>query len=184
MMMKYKISRLRIKPRSLRSRAAILVFFILMISVEAFSQNPTDSLPGDPGAISVYTIQQLSFGAFSHGSSGGNVNISPAGIRTVTGDVVPLNMGVSYFNAMFELDAPLGTIISILNGGNATLTGSNGGSITLQIGNSSPASPFVTTVPQPGRTQINIGGSLTIGTALANPPGTYSGTFYITFNQE
>jgi hypothetical protein len=54
----------------------------------------------------------------------------------------------------------------------------------MQIGASHPASPLITTVIQPARTAVNIGGTLIVGNAAANPPGTYSGTFYITFNQE
>jgi Domain of unknown function (DUF4402) len=171
------------KPRQWIKRA-LLVLTLGFISIVSFAQDPTDSIPPDPGAISVYTIQNLSFGAFSHGNTGGTVIISNSGIRSVTGDVIPLNLGFPYFQAIFELDAPEGTIISILNGADATLTGSNGGSITLRIGNSDPASPFITTVPQPVRTQVSIGGTLTIGSPVANPPGTYTGTFYITFNQE
>lgn len=162
----------------------LFILILGFISVFSFAQNPTDTIPQDPGAMSVYTIQNLSFGAFSHGNTGGNVIISNSGTRSVTGDVIPLNMGVQYFHAIFEIDAPQGSIISILNGPDATLTGSNGGSISLQIGNSDPASPFTITVPQPVRTQVNIGGTLTVGSPAANPPGTYTGTFYITFNQE
>jgi len=163
-------------------KRSVFVLVLAVISITSFAQ--TDSLPPDPGAISVYTIQNLNFGAFSHGSSGGTVSISNTGTRSVTGDVIPLNLGVLFFHAIFEIDAPTGTIISIMNGADATLTGSNGGSISLHIGNSDPLSPFVTTIPQPGRTAVAIGGALTIGGPVANPPGTYTGTFYITFNQE
>ncbi|HTE29596.1 MAG TPA: DUF4402 domain-containing protein, partial [Chryseolinea sp.] len=65
-----------------------------------------------------------------------------------------------------------------------TLTGSNGGSMMLGIGSSDPASPFSIVNPSPGRTSINIGGTLTVGNLVANPPGIYTGNFYITFNQE
>jgi hypothetical protein len=160
------------------------ILISVLISISSFAQNPTDSLPPDPGAIAVHTMQNMSFGAFSHGSSGGTVTISNTGTRISTGDVILLNLGVQYFHSIFEIDASQGSIISIMNGPNAVLTGSNGGSISLEIGGSSPASPFVTVLPQPARTQVNIGGKLTIGSPLSNPPGTYSGTFYITFNQE
>lgn len=156
-----------------------------MVSMLAFGQgSPTDSLPGDPGNISVYTVQNMRFGAFMQGAIGGSVILSPEGTRSITGDVIQLNMGVTYFQSIFEVEAVMGTVISILNGPNATLTGSNGGSMSMIIGGSSPGSPFITTVQPPGRTQINIGGTLMVGSAVANPPGTYSGTFYITFNQE
>jgi hypothetical protein len=171
------------KPRQL-IKGSLLILLLCLISFFSFAQNPTDTIPQDPGAMSVYTIQNLSFGAFSQGNTGGNVIISNSGSRSATGDIIPLNMGVQYFHAIFEIDAPQGSIVSILNGPNATLTGSNGGSISLQIGNSDPPSPFIITVPQPVRTQVNIGGTLAVGSPAANPPGTYTGTFYITFNQE
>lgn len=148
------------------------------------AQTPTDTLPGDPGGLYAYTIQGLSFGAFSHGNSGGSLTIAADGTRTATGDVVPLNLGVLYNSAIFEIQSPPGAIISILQGPDATLTGSNGGSMNLHIGNPYPASPFLNTISPPGGTQINIGGTLTIGGSGSAPPGSYTGTIYITFNHE
>jgi hypothetical protein len=115
---------------------------------------------------------------------GGTVSISANGYRSVTGSIVPLNLGVNYFQAVFEIEAPEGTVVSIMNGGNVTLTGSNGGSMMLQIGNSDPPSPFAVTIPPPGKTRISFGGTLTVGGPAQNPPGSYSGTFSITFNNE
>ena len=166
----------------------IIKYFLVMllsgISFVSFAQTPTDTLPGDPGGLYAYTIQNINLGAFSHGSAGGTLTIAADGTRTSTGDIVPLNLGVSYYNAIFEIEAPPGAIISILNGPDATLTGSNGGSMSLHIGSPTPASPFNNIVPPPGRTQVSIGGTLTIGGAGAAPPGAYSGTIYITFNHE
>jgi hypothetical protein len=178
-MLPMKTITMKLRPCIKRS---LFVLLLGVICISSFAQ--TDSLPPDPGAISVYTVQNLSFGAFSHGNSGGTVGISNTGTRSVTGDIIPLNLGVLYYHAIFEIDAPAGTIISILNGVDATLTGSNGGSISMHIGNSDPLSPFITTIPQPGRTPVKIGGTLTVGGPVANPAGTYNGTFYITFNQE
>jgi Domain of unknown function (DUF4402) len=165
-----------------------LFFFIVVLSLispDVFSQGvPTDSLPGDPGNISVYTVQNIHFGAFTQGAIGGSVILSSGGTRTATGDVVLLNMGVTYYPAIIEVDAIVGTVISIVNGPNATLTGSNGGSMSMSIGSSSPGSPFVNVIQPPGRTPVYIGGTLIVGSPASNPPGTYSGTFYITFNQE
>ena len=175
------------KKRTIHIRHRVIrplfVMLLSFASVACFAQ-PTDSLPGDPGALSVYTVQNMSFGAFSKGNLGGAVHVSTSGTRSVTGDVVPLNLGIAYFQAIFDIDAPYGSIISILNGPNATLTGSNGGSMSLQIGNSSPGSPFATTVYQPQRTQVSVGGTLAVQGSSGSPPGTYTGTFYITFNQE
>ena len=133
---------------------------------------------------SVNCVQPLSFGAFSQGNLGGTISISTEGFRTVTGSVVPLSVGVNYCPAVFEIEAPEGTVISVMNGGNTTLVGSNGGSMLLQVGTSSPQSPFAVSIPPPGTTKVTIGGTLTIGSPAQNPPGNYSGTFSITFNNE
>ena len=162
----------------------LFVNALAFTSLFCCAQTPTDTLPGDPGGLYVYTIQNLAFGAFYHGNTGGSVIIENDGSRSTTGDLVALNLGITYFNAIFEIEAPPGTIVSILNGPDATLTGSNGGSMTLSIGTSSPAAPFNTVLSPPSRTQVNIGGTLTVGNNAASPPGAYTGTFYITFNHE
>jgi hypothetical protein len=162
----------------------LLVIVLGFISVSSFAQiDPSDTIPDDPGGITVYTVQNMSFGAFSAGT-GGTVIISNIGTRSTTGDVVALSLGTLYFHSIFDIDAPQGAIVSLLNGSDATLTGSNGGTMSMHIGDSDPSSPFVVTVSQPARTQITVGGTLTVGNAVANPPGTYTGTFYITFNLE
>ncbi len=145
---------------------------------------PTGTQPGDPGGIYVYTTRNLAFGAFYHGNTGGTIIIGNDGTRNVTGDVVLLNMGIPYASATFDIEAPPGSIVSITNGPNATLTGSNGGSVILTIGSSYPATPFTTTASPPIRTQVSIGGTLTIGNNASAPAGSYSGTFYVTFNHQ
>lgn len=134
--------------------------------------------------LSVHTSQNLSFGAFSHGNSGGSVIIAPSGTRSVTGDIIAVNLGFQYLPAIFEVEAPLNSVINISNGANVELTGSNGGSMTLSIGNSDPASPFVSAASPPAKNSIKIGATLTVGGPSANPPGTYSGSFSVTFIQE
>ncbi len=131
------------------------------------------------------TIQNLSFGAFSQGTSGGTITISNIGIASTTGAVQSVSLGGNHLpaQAIFEIEAPPGTIISISNGPDVILKGSNGGTMTLRPGSSDPATPFSVTNPG-GRTQIQQGGTLTIGNPASNPPGTYTGTFYITFNNE
>lgn len=141
-------------------------------------------LPPRPISVFVNPAQGLSFGAFYHGNTGGSVLIYPNGSRSVTGDVVQANMGSIYSPALFEIEANPGTLISILNGPDVILSGSNGGTMTLHIGSADPGTPLITTALPPDRTLMSIGGTLTVGNALANPPGNYSGTFSVTFIQE
>jgi hypothetical protein len=130
------------------------------------------------------TAQGLSFGAFYNGAAGGTVIIDPSGVRSSTGDVVLLGLGFTFSAALFEVHAHPGTVISILNGPDAILTGVPSGSMTLHIGASNPASPFVSTVKFNIPILLYIGGTLTVGNPAANPPGSYTGTFEITLNRE
>jgi hypothetical protein len=140
--------------------------------------------PPRPLSVFVNPAQPLSFGAFYQGPLGGSVIIYPNGSRTSTGDVVQASLGYSFSPAMFEVEGLPGTIVSILNGPDVTLSGSNGGTMTLHIGNSTPASPFILTTSSPARTVVNIGGTLTVGPPSTNPPGSYNGTFNVTFIEQ
>jgi len=160
-----------------------LVFFIVLLlsGFVANAQGPGN--PPRPVEIYVNPAQGLNFGAFYQGGSGGSVIIYPNGSRATTGSVIQTSQGFSFSPAIFEVDAEPGTLVTILNGPDVTLTGSNGGTIQLTIGQSDPPSPFITTATSPSRTLIRIGGILTLGNPLASPPGNYNGTFSVTFIQ-
>lgn len=151
-----------------------------LVCSSASAQEP----PPRPIAIYVNPAQGLIFGAFFQGAVGGSVIIYPDGSRSVTGDIMQANLGIPFSPAIFEVDANPGTVISILNGPDAVLTGSNGGSVSLHIGSASTGPMFISTVAPPDRTQVRIGGTLTVGSAVTTPAGIYSGTFSVTFIQE
>ena len=153
---------------------------MITTSLVANGQEP----PPRPIIVTVNLSQNLSFGAFYHFNAGGSVIIFPDGSRSATGDVVLLNLGYSFSTGLYDVVGNRGTLVSILNGVDATLTGSGGGTLTLHIGASDPVSPFVITTVPPAATQVRIGGTLIVGNPLANPPGNYSGTFNVTFVQE
>jgi hypothetical protein len=155
----------------------MVVIILLLLPSASLAQEP----PPRPVRITV-TAQQLAFGAFTHGAAGGTVTVSPPASRSSTGDVILLDLGYLFHPTIYELRGNPGTLVSILNGPDAVLTGSNGGSIILTIGSSDPASPFVLTPPFPNL--VSIGGTITIGNSAANPPGTYTGTYDITIVQE
>ncbi|MCB2220633.1 MAG: DUF4402 domain-containing protein [Bacteroidetes bacterium] len=140
--------------------------------------------PPRPISVTVNLSQNLSFGAFYHGDIGGSVIIYSDGSRSSTGDIVLLTMGYSFSTGLYDIVANPGTLISVLNGPDAILTGSNGGSMILQLGDTYPSSPFVVTTPPPASTQLSIGGTLIVGNSLMNPPGNYGGTFDVTLVQE
>jgi hypothetical protein len=155
----------------------LMVFFFPM---DSFAQEQ----PPRPIAVYVSPIQGLSFGDIILGPTGGTVTVSPTGSRSSTGSIILGDFGGSFTPALFEIEANPGTLISILNGPNVILNGSGGGTLTLVVGNSDPASPFICTLSYPSRNQIRIGGTLQVGNTASNPPGNYSGTFSLTFIQE
>ena len=165
---------------SLLLKWAIYVIPACIFSVSANGQEA----PPRPIIIYLNPAQGLNFGSFSHGPSGGNVIVYPNGTRSVTGDIVQLGSGLPFSPAIFEVEANPGTVVQIMNGPDVTLTGSNGGTMTLQLGTSSSGSPFVTTAAPPALNEVRVGGTLVVGNAIANPGGIYSGSFMITFIQE
>lgn len=167
-----------IRKLTLVMSAAIAVLICYCTAASAQVQPPR------PLSVYVNPAQPLSFGAFYQGPLGGTVVISPSGSRSSTGDVVLANLGFTFSPALFEIEGLPGTIVTILNGPDVTLTGSNGGSMTLHVGASAPAAPFIISTTPPSRTVINVGGTLVVGTPSANPAGSYSGTFNITFIEQ
>lgn len=156
----------------------LFLFFQGILSSLKAQEPPPRPIRIDP------TAQVLGFGAFYEGASGGSVIIDPSGSRSATGDVVLLGLGYPFSPALFEVHAHPGTVISILNGPDAVLTGVPAGSMTLHIGSSQPTSPFVSTVHFSIAIPLYIGGTLTVGSPAANPPGDYTGTFEITLVRE
>ena len=155
------------------------VFLLLFGSREVSAQEP----PPRPIRINA-TAQVLSFGAFYHGAVGGTVTVNPSSVRSSTGDVVLLGLAYPFSAAMFEVHAHRGTVIGILFGPDVSLIGTPSGSMTLRIDSSNPTSPFVSTVNFNVPIPLYIGGTLTVGNSVANPPGSYSGTFDITIVRE
>jgi hypothetical protein len=151
-----------------------------MVGLSAYSQE----MP--PRPLSVTFDQNLKFGAFSPGVSGGTVSVASSGIRSSTGSVILVDMGYLYSPAVFRLEGNPGSIVHYLSDPlpDATLSGSNGGEITLYLGEASSGDPIILNAAPPANMQIRIGGTLEIGNQVANPAGYYSGSFVVMFIQE
>jgi hypothetical protein len=161
-----------------------LLVFTAVAVISLSLQSDAQQHPPRPISVYVNPAQGLFFGAFYQGGSGGTVIIYPDGSRAATGDIVLLGLGFAFSPAIFEVEGDPGTRVYIVNGPDATLTGSNGGTMTVHIGDSDPTSPFVITIPPPGRITVKIGGTLNVGTPLSNPVGSYNGTFMMTFVED
>jgi hypothetical protein len=174
---------------NLKITTGILRNFVILIKIVSilliFFSLPVNGQEPPPRPITITaTSQILAFGAFVHGPAGGTITISPDNSRGFSGEIFLLSMGYAYTAALFEIDANPGTVITLLTGPPVPLSGSNGGSMLLSIGSTNPGSPFVTTAVPPAKTLFYVGGSLAVGNAIANPPGSYSGNYNITLVQE
>jgi len=159
-------------------RLSVMVLFVNTFKVAA------QEMPPKPISVYVDPEQEMSFGAFYPLNAGGTITISASGSRSTTGDVILINQQFTYSPASFQIEALPGTLINIQNGPDVVIYGSNGGTMTLHLESSDPPSPFITSAAPPDRTQVKIGGTLTVGNIATNGAGNYNGTFTIIFNQE
>jgi hypothetical protein len=151
----------------------------------AFSQ---PGLP--PREISINATQALSFGSFSLESlsgPGGTVTVDWQGNRTATGQIVLLSSAPSHQAAIFEVNLCQGRSVIITYPSTTVLTGSNGGTLLMEIGPTEKGvsgTSFQVNTDCSFVTQLRVGGKLYVENNQANPGGYYTGNFYITFNQQ
>jgi hypothetical protein len=136
--------------------------------------------PPRPIGLVASSLQSLNFGIFSiTGSSGGTVTVSNTGIRSSTGDI--FLTGSTHTYGIFTIDVVTGTSLYLMNGPTATLTGSNGGQMTMNLGETYPGFPYTTISSS---TVFQIGATLIVGPMNDNPPGDYYGTYEIIINHQ
>jgi Domain of unknown function (DUF4402) len=137
-------------------------------------------------SIEVNATQSLQFGTFAvTGGAGGSVIVSYDGVRTVTGSIALLAVAPYAQPAIFEIKLLQGRNINIGFSASTSLTGSDGGTLTLNIGPTDKGitnANFPTNNSRDFTTLLRVGGTLDIPSGAI--PGSYTGTFFITFNQE
>jgi hypothetical protein len=172
----------KIKMKILNSNLVltlVAVFFLCFTTNLHGQQTPFPP----PNQLQVYGIQELNFGSFSTGASGGTVVISPEGFRSSTGSVIL--MGGNFNQAIFEVKLIPGRLVQIILGPQIQLTRvGGGGSMNMQVGPTDRGTSFVTTGGHPFINRVNVGGTLNVGSTAANPAGSYEGQFSVTFIQE
>ncbi|HAG15770.1 MAG TPA: hypothetical protein DCG69_04485 [Bacteroidales bacterium] len=155
----------------------MMLFFCVSIS---FAQ---PNLP--PRTLTVTATQAIHFGTISVSGAGGTVTVGWDGSRISNGDITLLAMAPTSQPAIFEIKLCQGRNVIITFDASTTLTGSNGGSLTLDIGPTEKGIngvSFTTNNDCNFITPLRVGGTLHVpGNTIA---GTYTGGFAITFNQE
>ncbi len=136
--------------------------------------------------LTVTPAQSINFGSICmSGSAGGAITVGYNGSITSTGDIILLAEAPTAQPAIFEVKLCQGRNVSITFSATTILTGSSGGTLTLDIGPTERGSNgafFTTNSDCDFITPLRVGGTLHIpGTATQ---GIYTGSFEITFNQE
>jgi len=161
---------------------AIVIFTLIPFFIPTLTHAQNTPFP-PPNQMQVFSMQELNFGSFSTGASGGTVVVSPEGFRSSTGSVIL--MGGAFNQAIFEIKLIPGRLVQIIMGPQIQLTRvGGGGSMNMQVGPSDKGSSFVTSGGHPFFNPVKVGGTLYVGNSLANPAGSYEGQFSVTFIQE
>lgn len=155
---------------SLGSRVA---FSQSSVTAQAFAEVIT--------ALTATETSQLNFGKFSPEVQGGQVVVTPEGIRSTSGSVIlsggTANSGVFYItgtpDAMFSIQLPDGPAVLTHNNSSKTMAISNW--ITY------PQAGDGTGILESGQQFVYLGATLNVGSILDNPAGMYSGVFNLIF---
>jgi hypothetical protein len=160
---------------------------LLVLTAVFFNLSISYSQPDLPQrTISITATQALHFGTFVlSGSGGGTVVLGYDGTRSSTGDISLSALAPVAQPAIFDIKLCQGRNVTITFDPTTTLTGSNGGSFTLNVGPTEKGvsgSQFPVYNDCDFITTLRVGGTLNI--PGSSPAGIYTGTFYITFEQE
>jgi len=164
-------------------RYIFLVFAIITISLRSYSQATVtaQAFAEVVSALTATQTSQLNFGKFSPDVHGGQVNVTPDGMRSTNGTVT-LSGGIAKSGIFYITGAPDALFSIQLPSEPAVLSQKNSGK-TMQVSNwvSYPQSGSGTGVLVNGQQFVYLGATLNVGSLLDNPAGFYSGAFSLTF---
>jgi len=138
-----------------------------------------------PRSLTVTATQALYFGTICVNGLGGTVTVGYDGSRSKTGNVILLPTAPSSTPAIFEIKLCQGRNVTISFDAQTILTGTNGGSLRLDIGPTEKGingASFMTNDDCNFITPLRVGGTLHIPDLALQ--GLYTGFFSITFDQE
>ncbi len=133
--------------------------------------------------LTVIPTQPIIFGRFCVASAG-TITVGYDGSRSSTGGIA-LIATPSAQPAIFEIKLCSGRMVSISFATSIPLTGTNGGTLSLNLGPTDKGgngASFSTNNDCNFITPLRVGGTLTVPGGV--PAGSYTGSFSITFNQQ
>lgn len=165
--------------------AVVLVTLVILVAsatrVQAQASVTASMFAEVIAALTATENSQMSFGKFSPETNGGEIHLSPQGIRSITGNVV-LSGGGHSAGSFVITGEDQATFTITLPSDNSILT-SNIGTKTMLVKDweSIPAAGIGAGVLTGGSLEVKIGATLVVGSMLDNPVGYYTGTYVITF---
>jgi hypothetical protein len=160
--------------------SVIVLFFFISGFAKAQATVSAQAFAEVIEALTANEDESLNFGRFTTGSSGGSVIISPDGLLTVRGTVMPA--GGIYNPGRFMITGAPGTSFTISLPGEETVLVHQQSGNTMQVNGwiSDPPSGDAANLADGSRV-VSIGATLNIGNTDENPVGIYAGTFVLTF---
>jgi len=133
-------------------------------------------------ALRAAEVAALNFGRFSPETSGGEIKITPDGIRTSQGSVSL--SGGQYNPASFQLAGQSDATVTITLPQTATTLTNLATGKTMEVyrWETNNVTNTGTGVLTKGTLLLRIGATLKVGTVADNPVGQYSGSYVITFS--
>jgi len=132
-------------------------------------------------ALTATETSQLNFGRFSPEEQGGQIYLSPQGVRHATGTLAL--SGGAFAPAAFYITGAREASFSITLPSTPAVLTNVVSSKTMLVSDweSDPPAGIGTGKLNGGSLAVNVGATLTVGNAEDNPVGIYTGTYSITF---
>lgn len=159
---------------------------LLFVAAMLFCTIPSFGQPDLPQpTLTVSTTQSLNFGTFSVSGNDGTVTVNWDGSRSSSGGVILYPISPTSQPAVFEIKLCPGRNVTLTYLAATTLTRCGASPLTLHIGpteKGTSGSTFTTNADCNFVTSIRVGGTLDVPAGAT--PGSYTGSFSITFNQQ
>ena len=167
-------------------RYIILLCMVISFTCKGYSQLTSASVTGQAfaeviSALTATETSQLNFGKFSPDVHGGQVSVTPEGMRSTSGTVI-LGGGTARSGIFYITGTPDALFSIQLPNGPAVLSEKNSGK-TMQVDNwvTYPQAGSGTGILVNGQQFVYLGATLNVGSLIDNPAGMYSGAFSLTF---
>lgn len=175
------------KLKSIMKRVVLIIFTIALVTLIPWQKAKAQASISAHAtaeviqALTATETAELNFGKFSPETGGGEVKLTPLGVRSSSGTVAL--SGGTHNSASFYLTGQYEATVSItLPTAPAILTNLTS-SKTMEVYNweSFPHEGLGVGVLNNGSLTVNVGATLKVGNMIDNPVGIYTGTYSITF---